>query len=199
MARLTHVGHEFSMRIAMFYVVLIALITLGVVIALYQRYGMPFLRWPGRRGQTALPFLSLVGLEWSGLITAALVFSPQTNTRHLFLALLVTIPVAGLLLAGRIATSTRWVLGLATLVTILGFVLPPGGEYLKLQSPNIRWTSVGGPCWCLLMLYLVLLSVGLTHVRAMTDPTAQIEPQKRRDAEAGSNVGGVSANSAAPR
>ncbi len=161
MARLTDAG--FTMHEAMLYVALTALATVLVVIVIYQRERLPLFAWPAAREQRMQPFRAMVGLEWAGLVTAALVFSPQTNTRHLFLAMLVTIPAAALLLAAPLG-KTRWVLALATAIMFLGFVLPPGKSEAALQSANIRWTSVGGACWCLLMVFLTVLSVGMKYV-----------------------------------
>jgi hypothetical protein len=162
MARLSEGG--LPMSVVLLLVAAIALATLGIVIFLYRREGFSLFRWPVADEQTRQPYRGIVGLEWAGLVTAALVFSPQTNTRHLFLALLVTVPTAALLLGGR-GKRGRTILALATIIAFLGFILPPGRRPVTQQSASYRWTAVGGACWCLLMLFLTMLSEGLRQLR----------------------------------
>jgi hypothetical protein len=163
MARLSEGG--LPMSVVLLIVMGIALATLGIVIFLYRREGFSLFQWPNARGQTLQPYRGIVGLEWAGLVTAALVFSPQTNTRHLFLALMVTVPTAALLLSGRWDRG-RMILAAATLLAFLGFILPPGRRPVTPQSASYRWTAVGGACWCLLMLFLTMLSEGLRQLKA---------------------------------
>jgi hypothetical protein len=162
MARLSEGG--LPMSVVLLLVMAIALATLGIVIFLYQREGFSLFRWPAASEQAHQPYRGIVGLEWAGLVTAALVFSPQTNTRHLFLALLVTVGTAALLLGGQWSRG-RTILSLAAILAFLGFILPPGQRPVTLRSASFRWTAVGGACWCLLMLYLTMLSEGLRQLK----------------------------------
>jgi hypothetical protein len=162
MARLSEGG--LPMSIVLLLMAAIALAMLGVVIFLYRREGFSLFRSPPACEQTRQPYRGLVGLEWAGLVTAALVFSPQTNTRHLFLALLVTVGTAALLLGGRWSRG-RTILSLAAILAFLGFILPPGQRPVTPRSASYRWTAVGGACWCLLMLYLAMLSEGLRQLK----------------------------------
>jgi hypothetical protein len=155
MARLSQRG--VPMSVALLLTMLIALIVLGIVIFLYHREGFSLFRWPTARVQVEQPYRGLMGLEWAGLITAALVFSPQTNTRHLFLAILVTVPTAVLLLTGHLRRQ-RWILAMTTCVAVLGI-----SSSMGLQS--VTWIAIGGACWCLLMLFLVMFWAGLSELK----------------------------------
>jgi hypothetical protein len=165
MARMTWAGA--SMQLSLAYAAMIAVITLLVVVALYAREGSPFLIWPSAKEQCQEPWRALVALEWSGLIAAALVFSPQTNVRHLALVVFVTVPAAILLLPARRQLGPQsWIaLILATILMCLGFILPPVTARPRFTDPREQWFAIGGPCWCLLVMFLTVLSAGLVYVR----------------------------------
>jgi hypothetical protein len=166
MARLTIQG--LSMRIAMVFAGTIALLSLGVVVMLYRREGLPLFKWPAAEEQKKQPWKGTIGLEYSALLAASICFSPQTNTKHLFLALVVTIPAAVLLLGARRGVP-RYVVGVGALILALCFILPPGNRATEAHAQLI-WIGVGGQCWGLLIGLLTLLSVGLLQVRrASTD------------------------------
>jgi hypothetical protein len=167
MARMTWAGA--SMHLSLAYAALIALITLLVAVALYARERMPFLLWPSANQQAQGPWPALVALEWSGLIAAALIFSPQTNVRHLALVVFVTVPAAVLLLPARrqIGRQTWSALILATILMWLGFTMPQVSAHPRFTDPREQWFAIGGPCWCLLVLFLTVLSAGLVYVREM--------------------------------
>ncbi len=76
---------------------LVALAALAAAAWIYRRNGVPLLYRPDGARPGDPPTRAVVGLEWAGLITAGLVFSPQTNTRHLCL-LLFPFTLAALLL-----------------------------------------------------------------------------------------------------
>lgn len=101
MARLTLTHLGISLKTSLAIAGAIALATLGAVAVLYRRYQIPLWIWPAPAAQRGEPWAGVLGLEFSALVVATLCFSPQTNTRHLLLALLVTIPGAVLVLAGR--------------------------------------------------------------------------------------------------
>jgi hypothetical protein len=123
----------------------------------------------------------LTGVEWVMLIAVALAFAPQTNTRHLFDALIFTCASSVLLLfGGREITAgsgcetnckinpgiNRWPLLIGTLVMSLGFVLPPGSRTFRGErTPTVLWIRMGGPCWCLMIAAFSLLWSGLETIR----------------------------------
>jgi hypothetical protein len=164
MARVTIMGP--SMGMAMMYAGIIALLSLGVVIMIYQREKLPLFVWPAAQEQTKQPWRGMIGLEYTALLAASLCFSPQTNTKHLFLALLVTIPAAVLLL-GALPGVPRYVVGVGVVILLLTFTLPPGDRTSEAYAyhHSVLWIAVGGQCWGLLIGLFTLLSVGLMHVR----------------------------------
>jgi hypothetical protein len=100
---------------------------------------------------------AVTGVEWVMLLSAILAFSPQTNTRHLFDALLLTTAASALIIFAR-PTVNRIPLLVGCTIMVLGFVLPPGhrtriGEH----NATIDWLRYGGPCWCLLIAAMTLL------------------------------------------
>jgi hypothetical protein len=108
----------------------------------------------------AYAFNAMMAVEFVSIIAATLCFSPQTNTRHLMLALLVTIPLSVLILGAR-DNIVRIPAIIGGLLIGVGFIFPPGG-----QSPASRhlahgWFSIGGQCWCLLIAVLTLVWTGL--------------------------------------
>ena len=100
----------------------------------------------------------LTGIEWVMLVAAVLAFGPQTNTRHLFDALILTTAASVLLLFGK----NRLVLLIGIAVLFFGFVLPPGNRTIVGEhTPTTVWLRLGGPCWCLLIAAFSLLWAGL--------------------------------------
>ena len=144
---------------------LVGLAALGIAYWLYRRQGVAFVYRPdgSRPGDPAVRILTAV--EWSGLIVAALIFSPQTNTRHLVLLLLVQMTGVALLMVPRTGVP-RTPLVLGILLLTLGLVLPtPGmgmGDYLY------YWRYHGGVSWCALAMYGTLLWTGLRTMTAAT-------------------------------
>ncbi len=127
----------------------------------YRRWGVPMF---GRR--TVIQDRAVTAVEWPVLVAVLLAFSPQTNTRHLFDAVLLTTAATVLLLAP--ASGVRrgpLVVGVAVLV--LGFTLPLGHRTVQgFWSPTIAWLRMGGPCWCLLVAAGGLLWTGLAQARS---------------------------------
>jgi hypothetical protein len=114
------------------------------------------------RGENPL----LTGIEWVMLIAVALAFSPQTNTRHLFDALIFT-SAACVVLSFAKPTTPRWPLLIGTAVLFLGFILPPGSRTFRGErTPAILWLRMAGPCWCLLIAAFSLLWTGLKEVQS---------------------------------
>lgn len=101
------------------------------------------------------------GVEWVMLIATALAFAPQTNTRHLFDALIFT-SAATVLLVFPNPGPTRWPLLIGTAILFLGFILPPGNRTFHGElNATVKWLRIGGPCWCMMVAAFMLLWTGL--------------------------------------
>jgi len=149
---------------------------------MYRRNRIPILAWPSANEQTRQPYAATIVLEWSALIIAALVFSPQTNSRHMFLLLLVDIAAAALILLPRpIAPDgkpiSRVPVIIGILVMLAGVTLPPGGidSFIHL---NDQWRNIGGPAWCMLVMGAALLWTGTQHARSLSKPFSAMEFRK---------------------
>jgi hypothetical protein len=122
----------------------------------YRRAGAPLWAWPGAGAQAATAWSGLVLSEWAAVVAGVLMFGPQTNTRHLYLALLVQAAAGAMALAG--AWGERAALGAGMMVAALGMSLPPGGQ--SVNPEVLRWHAVGGPSWCLGALAMTVVVVG---------------------------------------
>lgn len=99
-------------------------------------------------------------LEWAGLMTGVLVFSPQTTNRHMFLLTFATVIAAAVLLLTR-HTKSRFVLLAGIVIFWLGLTLPPGKQFPEALT---AWRAIGGASWCVLVMYFTLLYAGLQLV-----------------------------------
>lgn len=138
-------------------------------------------RSPARRG--------VVLLEWGGLAVAVLAFSPQTTVRHMYIALPVFMTAAALLLVPRVGVA-RWPLAAGVVVAIAGMLLPPGN--VESVKPMLdQWRQIGGSSWCLVLMFLAMLWVGLETERAraagapLADPPPGHDAQGRKLSDAG--------------
>jgi hypothetical protein len=132
---------------------------------IYRSAKIPLLL--GRGGQLEAQDITpgVVALEWAGLIVIALAFSPQTNSPHLSMLLLPCFVAVGILLMPRRQISgLPLIMGL--LIMVAGLVLPPGG--MGFNKAMILWHNLRGPMWCVLIMYLTLLWVGLRTLKAQT-------------------------------
>ncbi len=151
---------------------LVGLTALAAAAWLYRRNGVALLYRPDgvKNGDPATR--AVVGLEWAGLLTAVLLFSPQTNPRHLSLLLFVQTAAALLLLCPR-RDVARLPLLIGTIVLVLGLVLPPADPIFGARSAGALevWRGVGGPCWCALAMLGALLWVGMRYARPPANTT----------------------------
>jgi hypothetical protein len=137
----------------------VGVLALLVVAALYRINRLPLWVWPARDEQGRQPFRALVALEWVGLMTVAIAFSPDTNARHLVLAAFVNLLGAALLLAPRRGVSrTPSAIGLALI--LLAFIAPFAKQLRHIGFNHYVWSV---PCWCLLIGYLLVLWTGLRY------------------------------------
>ncbi len=138
-------------------VALAAVVALAIGWLLFRIHAVPLFvlrehpiddpRWPRRL------------LEPAGLIVGALVFSPQTEGRHMLLAAVLTIPTwAMIITAARNGVRLRLVL--AMLILVAGITLPPGGPAWSYAVA--QWRHIGGASICLLVAYFVVLNEALS-------------------------------------
>ena len=149
----------------------VAFLALVIVIIMYQFEGLPLWQWPNRRRQAQGPYLGLIAMEWAGLVTIALAFSPDTNTRHLVLTVLVNAAAASLLVAPKLSVSRAPAL-IGAVVIFLGYIMPGARTLRHLGFNHFVY---GVPCWGLLIGYLMILLTGLNYIstqrRAHQDDT----------------------------
>jgi hypothetical protein len=148
-----------SEKIGLALAAVVAFASLAVVVWLYLRNKMPLFLWPSAIAQRVQPWKAVIGLEFVTIVAITLVFSPQTNTRHLLLVLLITIPAAVMLISPCRGMS-RTSLILAMAILFVGFIFPFGNKFPHL---SMLWFGVGGQCWCLLLAVFTLMSVGLNR------------------------------------
>ncbi|HVS36777.1 MAG TPA: glycosyltransferase family 87 protein [Gemmataceae bacterium] len=150
----------------------VALAAAAVAGWMYRRNDVPFLYRPDSLYTCPGPINAIAGLEWAVLVAAALVFSPQTNTRHLSLLLIVQTP-AVLLLSSPAPGVSRRPLLFGTAVLVFGLLFPPGTQdFIQVigiwfAGPLEVWRSVGGPCWCALAMLGALIWTGLPYARSL--------------------------------
>ena len=121
----------------------------------YRRAGRPVLLSPRREADPLAGVFTLLEISW--LWGAMLIFSPQTNPRHLSTLTLLVGPVWAFIIDTRTPKRDRLVL-IGTMAFLwLSLVLPPGGEMF---DPWVRrWRELGGPGWCMLVFILVSVQV----------------------------------------
>ncbi|HEX5243678.1 MAG TPA: hypothetical protein VFW23_10495, partial [Tepidisphaeraceae bacterium] len=126
---------------------------LAIVQSMYRIKKLPMWRWPAARMQDHSPFKSLLAMEWAGLITIALAFSPDTNTRHLVLAVVVNALGAAVVLKSGVG-NFRLIAWAGMLLTLLGFIMPFG---VKGSAVHAFYFFYSIPGWSLLIGYLMIL------------------------------------------
>ena len=144
----------------------IAIAALLIVIFLYRANRIPLFTWPNADDQTHQPWKAVIGLEFVSVVAATLCFSPQTNTRHLMLALLLTIPMSALILGSKKRIGVL----IGAVVLCIGFIFPPGGQVPESHQLAHWWFGIGGQCWCLLFAMFMLVSAGLVQAKEEIDP-----------------------------
>lgn len=144
-------------------------VALAAVGLMYRKSGFPLLRWPAPTRQMEQPFKGLVAMEWAGLVTVALAFSPDTNTRHLVLTVLVNALAATLLLA-VMPTVSRVPVVAAVILIFIGYIMPLGQRAQPLHGFYFTYSIPG---WSLLVGYLLILGTGLQYLRRLSSTQPQ--------------------------
>jgi hypothetical protein len=138
---------------------------------IYARAGQPMLQHAAADGGSTRALADptrhrMLGLEWAGLIVAALAFSPQTNSPHLVQLLLVAMAIAAALLAPAPQCRIGFKLAVASaLILLAGLTLPPGGSATRELVPAFQ--RAGWPAWTMLASYLLLLAAAVPRPPAV--------------------------------
>lgn len=135
-------------------------VCLAAVQGMYKSKKFPMWRWPAAQLQREFPFKSLLAMEWAGLITVALAFSPDTNTRHLVLAVLVNALGAAVVLKSG-SGNYRLVAWAGMLLILLGFIMPFGTKGSAIHAFYFFYSIPG---WSLLVGYLMILWSALAAI-----------------------------------
>jgi hypothetical protein len=116
-------ANDWPLWLAVGMAAILGVMGLLLVAGWYRKNHFRFWKWPAAAQQTAAPYDALVGFEWVSLIVVALAFSPDTNPRHLAIALLVNIAATVMLLAPRPGVG-RLPLTLGTALMLIAFIMP---------------------------------------------------------------------------
>jgi hypothetical protein len=150
------------LRLAMELTALTAIAALAIVWATYRKHGLPLWTWPAADRQGDHPYRGLVAIEWAGLIAVSLAFSPDTNPRHLVLAVLVNCLAMSVLFAPK-HLKWRWPAIAGAALILFGLVMP-----VRNWGP-VFYYPYSVPGWTVLIGYLLILTSAVAVVR---EPTA---------------------------
>jgi hypothetical protein len=150
-------------RLALELTSLTAIAALAIAWAIYRKNGLPLWAWPAADEQRAQPYRGLVAVEWAGIIAAALAFSPDTNPRHLVLAVMVNCLAVSVLLSQRQITWRRLATAGVALI-LFGLVMP-----VRSWGPGFYYPC-SIPSWSLLIGYLLILPTAISVVREASRP-----------------------------
>lgn len=162
--------HGFSNAQVMLAAAAVAIVAVLIALMFYRINNLPVWRWPGRAAQALQPFRALVAVEWVGIVTLAIAFSPDTNARHLVLAAFVNLLGASLILLPRRGVS-RIPVAIGLILIVVAFT-GPFAKQLRHIGFNHYVYSIPG--WFLLIGYLAVLWAALRFIRTATDRAMEI-------------------------
>lgn len=148
----------------------VAVAALGVLLwswRQYHREGIALWRRGQAQRESQPPLRGVVAVEWSGLVIAAMAFSPQTEARHMSLMLIPHLLGALLALSLPPGKDRRRVIAALVLMQA-ALLLPPGGR--AMDEWVIAWRALGGAGWCSLAMFLMLLGASLRSAKRSTVP-----------------------------
>ncbi len=132
----------------------VALLFFGLVWWVYRKHSLALLATapvpsfdPSSRG--------IVACEWVGLMVAWLTLGPQVSRRHMFVLILLHLLALGLLYASPPGRNRKLLIA-GLVVWQIGLRLPPA-HFPWFQNAADAWMGMGGPSWCLLGFYGVLV------------------------------------------
>jgi hypothetical protein len=135
----------------------IALAAFGACWCIYGRTRTPL--WARPRLETA-DAPAVTSLEWCALIVAVLLFSPQTQVRHMVILIIPHITAVVIIL--RRPRASSWLIA-GLVIEQAGLHLPPADWTSEATVDAVR--AVGWTSWCLLAFLLTLLWTGLSRCR----------------------------------
>lgn len=133
-------------------------------VVVYIRNKVPLIAWPSVARQALPPYRGLMSIEWMGMLLLTLIFSPFTNSRHLYMLLDVNIACAVLLL-GTKGLVSRKPLAIGVILMAMGITFPPGGTSFFDAMDN-GWRTIAGGAWCMLGLYTTLIWTNVKYQTA---------------------------------
>lgn len=125
-------------------------VTYAITQAIYAACGQPM--WRGRFGRSERSRPRPMLVEFVGLVTIAMAFSPQTNARHIVQMLPLAVMLSGILI-GATSPRARW-LSLGGLAVLwFGIIFPPAMDATR----ELRqwWQEAAGLCTCLVIAWLL--------------------------------------------
>jgi hypothetical protein len=143
----------------------IALAVCGAIAFAYRRARLPLVLWPPAKQQQTGLYPALIALEVGALIIGLLVFSPQTNPRHLYLLLIPASAAAAMIIAPA-AARVRAIAVAGVALLIASLVLPPGGTQ-ALDAAVRFWREGGGPSYGMLALLAAIVVAGTRSASAL--------------------------------
>jgi hypothetical protein len=140
----------------------VALLFLGLISWIYRKHSLRLLAVTP--GSSLNPTSGgVVACEWVGLMVAWLAFGPEVSRRHMFVLVLLHLVALGLLRSPAAAVH-RKLLVVGLIVWQVGLRLPPSDSRWFQNAADV-WMGIGGPSWCLLCFYAILLWTGLEWAR----------------------------------
>lgn len=144
-------------------VMVLAALVAGGVWCMYRRQGFELF---ARRGtaDVGVRGRGIEALEWAGLITATLIFSPQTTKRHMLTLMVLAALAATMIISPRRGVGQGWLMA-GVAAVIAGMYLPPRMDGLRWASD--AWNASSAVSWCALGLLLAVVWKTLKTVRAV--------------------------------
>ncbi len=165
-ARMTRLPSPFPLLIAAG----VAGVFFVFIAAVYAQKKVPIFAWPSVQRQATAPFRGLLSTEWMAMLLLTLIFSPFTNSRHLYMLMDVNI-AAGVLILGTRGLVRRTPLIIAAAVMAIGVTFPPGGTK-SFDFADQAWRNIGGPAWCMLAMCATLVWTNVRYQSAASPRSA---------------------------
>jgi Glycosyltransferase family 87 len=148
-------SHGISDSIAVTLIVVLLAVVVTSIVLIGRQKGVDLLK--PTTAKTASRHGEAATIDWAALIVLALVFSPQTTSRHMILLVLVYTVGMGIVFAQK-RNSLRIVLIASMVATSVALVLP--FRETGFHPSLISLKSIGAASWCALLLILSMAWVG---------------------------------------
>jgi 4-amino-4-deoxy-L-arabinose transferase-like glycosyltransferase len=171
------IGHREHPTLFFASVALVALLAFCAGWWIYARRGVALFAGRWGAAERREPNASLSLLEWSGLLVATVLFSPQSTGRHYYITTLMLCMNVAVLLTPR-AGVPRWPTIVGWLVFFLGLTLPPGMD--ALEGVLRVWRYPASPGWCVLIGFMIMAHQYLRWLGAPDVPPDSLAQEVRR-------------------